>query len=191
MSHWTPKVDARVRLARRLKDKLPKKVKLTDLDRLITHGEAAKKADEEQRAQLASASVDVNERSKAAAAVIENETEIRDTVPAVIADLETHGNHRDALFLARLSFARFRVRELASTAADATGTAADADAVKRVERVEREDYVTRASGLAAFIDAVLAPGREALAAAFAERELDAAQLGQMRTAAAELAALGK
>ena len=190
MSHWTPKVDARVRLAKALKGNQHKRIKVTDLDALIQFGEAAKAADQDQRVQLATSSVAVTERSMEASNVVARETELRDVTPAIIADLEAAGRTSDALFLKRLTFARFRQRELAADAGDGAVSEADASAVKAVERVAREDHVSRANGLAAFVATLLSPGREAIAASFAERDVASSELEAIRSAALAVASAG-
>ncbi|MBI4956999.1 MAG: hypothetical protein HY908_33600 [Myxococcales bacterium] len=191
---WTPRMQARTELARTLKDKHLGRATgaglvAADLEGLVSHGDAAHEADRAQKAELTELFVARGERSATAEGFFTREDALRDRLPAVVGDLGQAGQRELAGWLARLSFARYRVRDLAPSA-DATGGESDAEVV-RVTRVEREDIATRLEKLGAFCTALAAPGREAIVAAFAARGLDAAAIASLGADADALAKLGR
>jgi len=191
---WTPKVEARGRLAAGLKARAATtplaKLTMRDLDALITYAEAARAADNDQQAQLADASVARSARAAEARSLVEHDRDLRDLSPAVVADLEAAGNAADAALLQRVTFARFRQRELEPTGASPTPSDEEAEIVRRVARVEREDTLSRARGLSGYCAFLLAPGREAIAAAFAARSVTREALEAMRATAESVVARG-
>lgn len=191
--YWTPKVESRGRLAAALKARAATvpltRLKLSDLDALIAHADAAKAADQAQQAQLAAHSVERSRRAAESAAVAAFDRELRDLAPAVIADLAAAGRTNDADLLQRVTFARFRQRELQPPPGD-TAPPEASELVRQFTRVERDDALSRARGVAGYCGFVLAPEREAIAAAFAERSLSRTALEAMKTRAEALVAAG-
>ncbi len=191
---WTEKVDARTQLATELKTRAETTplsgLKIRDLDALITHGTAARRADKEQQGQLADASALRSSRASGAQTLAAHERRLRDVIPAVLADLAAAGHAQQALALQRVSFAQFRLRGI-EPAADATPpTAEEAETLRRFERVERKDNSARARGVGDYCSFLLQPGREVLAAAFAERDVSRANLEAMTATAEAVLALG-
>ncbi len=192
--YWTPKVEARGRLAESLREGAATtpltRLKLRDLDALILHAHAAKAADQEQQVQLAAASVERSQRATEALSVAECERELRDVAPAVVADLEAAGRATEAAMLRRVSFARFRLRELQPASGAPEASAEETEVIRRVAQVERDDQMSRARGLAGYCGFLLAPGREGLVEAFAERDVPRARLEAMQATAASRVARG-
>jgi hypothetical protein len=150
---------------------------------------AAKEADREQREELAENATDRKAKSESAASLSEREGKLVAALPAVIGDLARGGNEKLATFLAKLSFARYRVRVVD---VDPASPAPDEGAeLKAVERVERADIATRASGLAALCKALRKPGREPIVAELSERGIDAAALDDLSIDAEAVAAQGR
>jgi hypothetical protein len=89
--------------------------------------------------------------------------------------------------LANLSFARYRVLTLAVPVTGASA-GADAEEVKKVQRVRRTDIASRADGLEAFIAAVLR--RAPIATALAARGVTEAWLTALATDARATSAGG-
>lgn len=198
MAHYTPKVRSRRLVAEALVKQPDRvtaaKLKASDLETVRKTGQEAEDADREQKAQITTSSATVSERAAEVATLLGQEAEVRDTVAAVVDDLEGAGNLADARFLARISFARFRLRELkddASKAAGAPDAAGSDEVAKKLEQVEREDNVTRLDGFAGFLGAIRAPGREAIVAELAERGFTAEALDAMRSAAKAYAERGQ
>ncbi len=208
MDQYTPRVSARALLCTLLRDKymaaaVAAGLTAADLQFVIDKGAEAKKADDEQREQIASVSAERSQRKAEKDALLAREDGLRDRLPAVIGDLRDAGELGHAVWLERLSFARYRFRELApgvsSGAASATGPAVPAPAsdsaeeeeVRRVTRVEREDVPTRAAGLAAFCRALVKPDRGPVAAAFAARGLSQAEIESIAAAAQAIADAGR
>lgn len=188
-----PRVQARTDLASALQAKgaawlRERQLKLSDVQVLIESGTAARQADREQQEQLAEHAVQRKERSVNASEVSEREDVLAATLPAVIDDLERAGQREPALFLARLSFARYRTKVL-STPVDPGAPLPDE--VKKVERVEKSDLATRADGLAALCAALRKPGREAIIAELTERGIDGAALEQLESDATAVASQGR
>lgn len=190
--HYTEKVRARRLVAEGLAAQPARlaaaRLKAKDVRVVAEQGRIAEDADAQQQADLAQSSVEVTQRAGEIAKINSLERDVRETVMAAIDDLRDDGHEALALFLARISYARFRIRELKP---DGEATGSDAEVVKELERVPREDQVARLDGFAGFIGAVLAPGREAIAAELAERGFSAEQLGAARTKAIALAEAGR
>jgi hypothetical protein len=208
MDQFTPRVLARASLCASLRDRhLPTAIAAglheADLTAIADLGAAAAKADAEQQEQIASASVNRTERKDQKDALFAREDALRDRLPAVTGDLYAAGQSNLARWLERLTFARFRLRELAPAAKAPPARAADPAAltppttpedeeeVRRVTRVEREDVPTRAAGVAAFCRALVKPGREPIVAVFAARGMPKEQLESIAAAAEALAQAGR
>lgn len=194
MYHFTDRTLARAQLGERLLQQLDRAsaagLIASDLEDLAKHGREAEVADREQQAQLAAELTDRTMKSDNVAALKATETQIRSISVAVVDDLRGQGHEPEARFLANLSYARFRIRELRSTPADGS-TAAEAALVRSLERVEREDMPTRMKGLAGYCGAVTAEGREIIADAFAARGMDRATLEDTAAKANALAEGGR
>jgi len=209
VSQFTPRVANRTALAQLLRDQhmaraVQAGITQADLDVIIDAGTAAAKADAEQQEQLASLSAQRSERKVDKESAFEREDALRNRLPAVIGDLQASGPEgtKLALWLSRLTFARYRFRPQ-TPAASATPSApaaspeepaptpAEVEEVRRVERVQREDAPTRSAGLTAFCQALLKPGREPIIAAFAARGLTRAEIEALGQAAEALAAAGR
>lgn len=190
---YTPTVEARTNLCAALEAKgadwlKERYLKLKDVQDVVTWGRAAEQADREQKEQLAEAAAARAERAVNAAEVSEREAALAATLPAVIADLAEAG-HRDlALFLAKLSFARYRMRV---TTVPVSSDAPLDEETKKVQRVPRSDIATRADGLAALCAALRKPGRDAIRAELAERGWDDAALADLEADAAAVAEQGR
>lgn len=195
MAYYTLKVRARRLLCEALLER-PERVKAArlkpaDLRKVIDTGKAAEEADGRQRAELAAGSAEVTARAGEIAAALSQESELRDVMAAVAEDLADNGNATAATFVKRLSYARFRIRELAPTPADGELPAPDAEKVRKLERVQREDQVARLDGLAGFLGAILEPGREPIVAELVERDFTAAGLTELAAKAKALAEQGR
>lgn len=194
---FTPTILARTTLAQALEAKgeewlRARKLKLSDVQQLAQHGLAAHQADRDQQEQLAMQSASRKARSVNAADVGEREDELAATLTAVIDDLTNAGQLELARFLARLSFARYRVKVLSTPVSpSAPVDAAVEEEVRAIERVERSDLATRADGLAALCAALLKPGREPIVAELTARGIDAAALEQLKIDATEVAGQGR
>lgn len=190
-AHYTPRIGARSELAAMIKSnqlELAKFIGLTeyDLDQIITHGEAAREADRQQQVQLADLQAERTSRSLMAADIFEREEGMRDRLAAVIDALKTtHPTLAD--FLAALSFSRYRFRVLPVSAE----TLADDPEIKKVERVEREDHITRLTALSQFCTSLLEPGREPIIEALAARALPREAIETLGADAEALAKKGR
>ncbi len=191
--HWTPKTEARGQLAARLKTRATTApipgLKLRDLDALIAHGTTARDADREQQAELARARVARSTRAEDASKLRAFDRSLREVAPAVVTDLEAEGHTEDAALLRRVSFARFRQRELQPPG----GSEAPADEdplLRAVTLVARDDNASFARGLASYCDFLLRPGHERLADAFAERDVARSALADAQRQAEALSAVG-
>ena len=192
---WTEKVDARTRLAAELKARAETRplsgLKMRDLDALIAHGTAARQADRAQQGQLADASALRSSRASGAQDLATHERRLRDVIPAVLADLVAAGHAQQALTLQRVSFAQFRLRGIELPNDATPPTEEEAETLRRFERVERKDSVSRARAVEDYCAFLLEPGREVLAAAFAERDVSRADLEATIATAQGLIALGR
>lgn len=204
MAQFTPRVAARTVLAKRMRDNhLPRAIAVgitaADLDSIITAGTAAALADAEQQEQLAAAAVDRAGRKADKEALFQKEDALRSRALAVVGDLRTAGHANLALWLERLSFARYRFREIAPE--EPTGPAdpanppvppvADDEDIRRVTRVRREDVPTRAGAIAALCRALLKPGREPIVAAFQARGLAPADIEDLARRGEAIAEAGR
>jgi hypothetical protein len=206
VSQYTPRIANRTALATLIRDKHMARatqvgLTMADLNTLIDSGTAAARADAEQREQLAAGSAQRSERKAEKDALFDREDAMRNRLPAVIADLRASGQPASATlatWLERLTFARYRFRDLPAPAAvtePATAaeqpTPAELEEIRRVQRVEREDVPTRSTALAAFCRAILKPGREAIVAAFSARGLPRAEIEVLGNDAEALAGAGR
>jgi hypothetical protein len=193
--HYTPRVGARAELAAMIKARYLQDAKAAgltegDLDVLVKEGEAARLADREQHEEMATIAVERSARAASSQDCFEREQQLRARLLAVIEDLRTSSPEQSA-WLSRISFARYRLRELAP-APDAPALPPTEEAeVKRLERIERADIPTRLDGIAAFCAALTKPGREIILEAFATRALDAAWIAKLGADADALARSGK
>ncbi len=162
-----------------------------DLDVIVTQGRTAAQADADQKMQQAEQSADISLKAADIADVLERETALRARVPAVVGDLERAGLARLALALRRVSYERFRVQELQPPSDAPPPTDEEAAELKRLARVPREDHATRLDGLARWIDAVRAPGREPIVEALARRGISADALAALGTDARTLSTQGR
>lgn len=189
MSHYTPRVGARAELAKALKTKLSRAIavgiKESDLDIIAVEGDKAREADREQNEQLADVEANIKARSERDASILERGLHLRDLLPAVIYSLEQAGHRTDATFLGALTFSRFRMRDVPPP----DPALADDPAVKKVERVEREDKQTRLAGLANFVATILT--RPNIVAEYAARGVDEAWLEALRADADAAARAGR
>ncbi|MBN2563328.1 MAG: hypothetical protein JXQ75_20600, partial [Phycisphaerae bacterium] len=116
MDKWTPRVTARRELAELLK-KQPDRVAganllMEDMEVLIEEGRKAEEADAEQKEQLAEGMVDRAERKEMVASIFQREDVLRGVASAVVHDLKEE-RPRESMWLSFLSFARFRLRDIA------------------------------------------------------------------------------
>lgn len=125
-----------------------------DLATIENEGRNGGKADAEQKAQLAEGSASITIKAQDIEKVLDGQTLVRAKVPAVVADLKRSGQTSLALFLQRVSFDVFRIRELKLPADAPAPSDAEAAELKKFERVEREDHLTRLAGFANWIDAM-------------------------------------
>ncbi len=193
MANWTPRVSHRALLAEKLLEQpdryAPAGLLEADLREIAEQGRAGEAADEQQKAQLAEASTAVSDRKATAKKAVSLETEVRNRIPAIVRDLERAGRQADALWLKRLSFSRYRMREVAPPAGDAP--AGELETLRAVERVPRADMPTRMRSLAAWTDALLDPSRTTIADAFAARALPRTDLEELSRTARTLAEAGR
>ncbi len=195
MDTYTDKVKARADLAEALQTThrdIAARVGLVDEDLavLVTEGRNAARADAEQKMEEAEQSADISLRALSTAELLRREMELRARVPAVVRDVEAAGHARLGLILRRVSFERFRVQELKAPDDAPPPTEEEQAEIRRVTRVSREDTVTRLNGLAEWIDAMRAPGREPILESLARRGLPAAELAALGDAARARAAQG-
>lgn len=181
MPNWTPQVSARAELAERLGGQPDRvragKLKGADLALIAAKGREAEAADQEQTEQLTAASVAVTGRKEEVRGLLRDDRILRDVVLATVDDLE-ETEPAQARYLARLSFSRYRVREL-QEAVEASGegsgaaepTSEEREEIKSVQLVQRADQISRARSLGRFCRALLKPGREPIVAALAERDI--------------------
>jgi len=188
---FTDTVEARTEMGEALRAKgaewlKTKRLKLADVEELVRQGVAAKLADQDQKVQLADQAVGRSGRSVDAKDVAEREAELAAVLAAAIGDLFKAGKVDDALFLAKLSFARYRTRVVA---VPVDPNAPPIEEAKKVERVQKTDNATRADGLAALC--VVLRGRPAILAELTERGLDDAELTRLEEDAEAVAAHGR
>jgi len=197
MDTYNGKVKARADIAEALQT--PKHTALADglglsdedLEVIKTQGRLAEKADADQRSQLADGDAGITIKAGDIEAVLEGEALVRAKLPAVVGDLERAGNKRLALVLKRLSYDRFRIREIKVPAEAAAPTEAEAAELKTLERVAREDHLSQLSGFAKWVDAVRAPGREPIIAAFETRKTSDEALAKLGADALALSKQGR
>lgn len=187
---YSQKVAARTELAKGLEKMgrewlLSKKLKLAEIQELVRLGVAAWQADLDQTEQRADQAVGRSGRSVDAAEIAAHDKELADVLLAVIRDLVKSGNHDDALFLAKVSYARYRFR---SVAMPVDPDAPPTEETKKVERVEKNDNATRAERLAAFCS--MLRRRPAILAALTERGYDDATLEKIEEDAEAVAVHG-
>lgn len=173
---YSSKVEARAQLGEALLAKGPewlksKQLLARDAQDLVTHGWAAKQADIDQKVELAEQAVSRSGRSVQADDVTRREGALADVLPAIIGDLVRAGHLDEALFLAKLSFARYRI-VVVSTPVDPN--AEPTEEMKKVQRVQKSDNATRARGLAALCSVLRQ--RPLILAALTERGTDDAAL---------------
>jgi hypothetical protein len=197
MDQWTLKVTARRQMGELLKLQ-PERMRFAklltrDVQPLIDHGLAAEAADAEQKEQHAESAAARTAKSATAKALFARETELRNVIAAIVDDLMDEDSEL-ASFLALLSFARFRIRELEpppTAPAEGGGDAPASEEIRAVARVKAEDHVTRALGLGRYCRALLKPGREAIVAKLVEREITREELEQLAADAEALAEAGR
>jgi hypothetical protein len=198
MDQWTPRVTARRQLAEHLlahPDRMRAANLLeSDLTTIIEQGRRAEEADAEQNEQLAELTVSRSSSARQRKSLFKRESNLRDIVPAVVYDLQAaHPLHAE--WLARLSFARFRLRELRRSAetpaADPAAVSGEEEELRSVLKVEREDQVTRARNLGRYCRALLREGREDIVAAFEGRNLARAAIEAMAADAEAIVEEGK
>ena len=191
MTLWfTERVEARARLARALLARGEPYLREfylrpEDVAVIATEGETAKQADREQQVQLAEAAQARVEGRDLAASVDKRDGVRSAVLPAVVADLLAT-NPSEAGVLAKLSFARYRVRVSEEPGEPATD--AERELVRRVERGERSERRARAQGLAALC-ATLAE-RPVIMGALHARGMEPAFLESLRADAEAVALLG-
>lgn len=196
MAYWTPKVTARRQFGEMMQ-KDPDRIKVAkllmeDFDLLVTEGKNAEEANQDQRVQITEGMVERGERSTMADSLFEREAELRSVCVAVVDDLLVPYPKQSA-FLSKLSFARFRNREFAPRQPQEPGTTTtvEAEEIRQVEMVEREDNVTRARGLKLFCKALLKPGREPIVDQLTRRQITREELEQLETDANAYAEAGR
>lgn len=187
---YSEKVEACTELAKGLLEMGPewlttKRLKPAEIEELVRAGVAAIQADLDQKEQRAEQAVDRTGRSVSAAELFREDAELADVLPAVIHDLAKAGEVDEALFLARVSFARYRVR-VVSVPVDPDAPATEE--TKKVERVEKKDNATRAKRLAAFC--AMLRRRPTILAALSERGYDDATLARLEEGAEAVAVHG-
>jgi len=197
MDQWTPRVGARRELAQLLLQShadAARAAGLTtaDLETLVRSGDQARDADRQQKEELATVAAGRAVRKTTAEEIFVREDALRSRLPAVRGDLLAADAGELAVWLERLSFARYRFREMAPPSAPpGSPPPADNEELRRVRRVAREDIPTRLLGLGAFCQALGKPGREPIVLRLAERGLAAAELSALGADAEALAALGR
>lgn len=174
MAYYTLKVRARRLVAEAIAQDEARvrkgRLKKADLEKVASTGLAAEQADGQQRQDLAVGSIAVSERAQTSVVLVDAEQELRDVLPAVVEGLEEAGHASLALFFKRVSYARYRVRELAPDDTDATPpTAGEAETLKKLQWLEREDQPARFAALSGFVTALLATGREPIVTELEER----------------------
>lgn len=192
---WSEKVTARAQLAEKLLTQ-PARISAAgileaDLRVLAESGREAEAADREQNADLAAASAALTLRKQEADTLFDAEAALRDKILAVIDDLNEQGARDQALFLSRLSYARFRIRAAALPEGEPPATPEETAVVSRVQRVLRADSTTRLLGFAAFCEALLNPSREVIQSALARRGTTEEQLTTLAAQAKELGEYGR
>jgi len=193
---YMPKNKARADVAVALRERHLERAKdagLTDkdLEILVTHGRNAQAADIDQKKQLAEGSTGITLTAEQIEAVFAGEAKVRVRVPGVIADLREADAERPALFLERLSVERFALREIKIAPDAAPATPTEATALKKVQRVAREDNAARLEGVANYLDIILAPDYEPIVAAFSARRLPREWLAKLAADARSTFDLGK
>lgn len=190
---YGPKVEARARLAEQLLQEAhgarrrAAGLKDNDLTEIRDRGAAARAADDAQADQTSEIKAKRSDRALGSDEVLTREQGLKDRLSAAILDLNaSHAAH--AKWLAGLSASRYRliVREVAGS------EDAEAQAQARsVERVEREDKLSRLAGAAKFARLLLLPGREPVVAELAERGFGTPELEALVADAEALVAAGK
>jgi hypothetical protein len=202
MAHWTQKVTNRRQFGELMLEHPDRiaaaKLLPEDFMVLVTEGTKAEEADHDQREQLTDGKVERGDRSAQAASLLERETELRSVCVAVVDDL-LDSHPKPAAFLSKLSFARFRIRELApqqptepgtTTIAPNAPTDGEAEEIRQLELVERGDKPARARGLELFCKALLKPGREPIVDQLARRQVTRQELEQLQADAHAYAEAG-
>ena len=192
---WTPRVDARSALAEALLEMPDAKLQefgllRGDLGGLRDAGYGCKAADRGQKEDFATSRSKVTGRKEDTVEIDAREDGLRDRLPLVVADLKAANNIEHGRWLGNLSFSRLRLRELTPPPSSAAPSESERDDMKKVERVERGDMVSRFNGLDAFCQALLKPGREAIVDRMAVRGLDRQALEKLSADAAEQVKLG-
>ena len=194
MAHWTDRVSARARLAEALQKEAKRTTEAgllpADLKVIADEGRNAEAADADQKAELTEATAAVTLKRTSVDDAIKRETELRDRSPAVVHDLDEGGHTKEALFVARISFARFHIRELAGTA-PAGETDPDHAVVAKLQRVEREDMPARMKALGDLCAVLLETGRETIVDAYTARGVSRSALETLKTDAGALAEGGR
>jgi hypothetical protein len=168
-------------------------LKAEDLLIIATEGRKAEEADAEQKEQLADRGVDRSGTSKKTKSLFERESELRDLIAAVVEDLKPEAP-KQAEWLSRLSFARFRLRELAhprSREGSDPISEEEAEEILSVQKVEVEDNTTRARNLGRYCNALLRRGREAIVEELAERDFSKEKLETLAADAVDIAEAGR
>lgn len=199
MEQWTPRVSGRRQLSELLL-KQPDRVLNAnllpeDLEVVITEGRNAEEADAEQKEQLTDGTVDRKGRAEEAKKLFQREDDLRDVVVVVVDGIEKD-HPKQAEWLSRLSFARFRIRELRDKTGNVTPTTAEADStattestsdaegeedIRQVGRVEQEDQITRSRNLGRYCRAILRPNRAVIVEQLALRNFGREVLERLAT----------
>lgn len=197
MSMWTPRVTARAELAEVLSTRFLERATAAgitkgELEAVAKNGRAAEQADRLQKEQLAAGAAGRANQKDVTRALFDREEALRDRLPAVAGELSegSPADREQGAWLSKLSFARYRFRELHAATSTPADEAAAAE-VKAVERVERYDAATHLNGLEAFCQALLKPGREAIVDKLAARGLPRATLESLATDARAVIELGR
>lgn len=198
MDQWTTKVTARRQVGEGLLEQPERlrraKLLAREVQVVVDEGRKAEIADAEQKEQLAEGDVARSARSSTTKTLLARETELRNVMAAVVDDMLDE-NQALADWLARLSFARFRIRELASKTRsgepkEGEPTPEDQE-IREVERVKLENHGARALGLGRFCRAILKPGRELVVDKLAEREITRVELEQLAADAEAVSEAGR
>lgn len=199
MDQWTTRITARAQLAEMLLSRYPERAKEaglleSDLRAISQHGRDAQRADQLQQSQLAWMAAERTMQKELKDDVFLRDDSLRDRLPAAIAQLSTSTNpcERDlGAWLLRLSFARYRYRELPPASLSVgSAEAGNVEAIRVLLRVERTDIATRVNAIAAFCEALLEPGREAIVNHLAARSYPPSAIADLARDARKLAALG-
>lgn len=196
MDIWTPRVTARAELAETLTARFATRaggagVTTAELTAIAENGRTAEQADRLQKEQLAANATARATQKELTSALLVREEALRNRLPAVVADLKSAPATRElGDWLGRLSFARYRFHEIASSVPAAPADGAAAAELRAVERVERRDAATHLTGLEAFCRALLRDGREPAIENLASRGLPRDALESLATDARKIIDLG-